>query len=839
MSDISARFEWKGQKKSISTGIWQFGQNFKPPGVGDNDIIIGGVNTGTDERTSVQFNFEVRLLVGSEPEGRRERERLQGLLDEAGDDNNPLYLAWRGHSLFDKEPAVGQFGAYRRYAVITGRVTLGKHFTASDTSHETGYFVDIKLKLKPKIFGLRSLLFNGFGAIRVAHLDFEPNGAYFLGSRSASFNDYENKFTNPVFNNGIAPIENWNYGWTAGTGIIATRVTGRENVGYGEGAVSLVAVAGAGNTWTQSLNAGDTNTHTLSFVAARADGGTISSSDCQPYHNGTAVSATYTLWEERANWWIVEGTVAAINGSTTVGAVVANGKGVTVDGFAYEERAYRTQPAIGDYPGEYWNGLETAGTTLVHKTETNRQSSRLRMETSNALNAEAGSMYFALNMAYAQNEGPFGDGDVYLLSTDTSTPADEFGVYWDQSEGKWAFSEGINTVRSAADTWARGAKKFIVVSWGPDGIKIYIEDAAVVSGTYSPTAYQTYLFLGSRGASGAESGHHNCINLGFGIYTEQWSDAQAAAVYAAVKPVLTAGLAIDEIPVYSVAGGLDGLAYNEDSSDVTQENFFYASGIVGNIPAITEWMITVTNGMINADDLFLSLNAVHFNDNRLVPSMTNSGTVSVSTIDVAGATSSSYGADGRNVPHMLQGKNVYPFVRVTDAGSGLKIKTRIAFEGGTLERQQYIDASTADGTARVMVLNPVTFPPFDTIFGGVLQAASDIVPIYKRASGTADVVESHLVLMTDPILRISTQPNDSHVGDTLYITGRRAYITEGGPEHIVNEKLTTRGDPVDLEPNKLNVVMQLIGGIGAAGNEWRTNALMRFISCFATPVWRI
>ena len=114
---------------------------------------------------------------------------------------------------------------------------------------------------------------------------------------------------------------------------------------YKFGSKSAKIVASADGTFTTVINAGNTNTHTLSAYVyngtSGAVGGTVDGTVAKLVFNGAAVTpAAYT--DVGGGWWRLTYSAAGIASSQSFGVQVLSGKTVYVDGVQLEALAYAT-----------------------------------------------------------------------------------------------------------------------------------------------------------------------------------------------------------------------------------------------------------------------------------------------------------------------------------------------------------------------------------------------------------------------------------------------------------------------------------------------------------------
>ncbi|MCL5411956.1 MAG: DUF2341 domain-containing protein [Patescibacteria group bacterium] len=162
-----------------------------------------------------------------------------------------------------------------------------------------------------------------------------------------------NKITNPSFENTI-----FNLNWTADASISATDNTTAPYYKFGTHSAKLVDSTAAA-TFITSINAGNTNTQTLSAYAynntSGSIGGTVDGTVVKLVFNGAPQTTTYTDMGE--GWWRLTYSVAGIASAQNFGVEVEANKTIYLDGVQLEEKAYPTSYADGSLGSGYsWSG---------------------------------------------------------------------------------------------------------------------------------------------------------------------------------------------------------------------------------------------------------------------------------------------------------------------------------------------------------------------------------------------------------------------------------------------------------------------------------------------------
>ena len=90
----------------LNSGRYTVGRDFKPPTVNVSPLIATGTSAnkyGEGQRIDRRFNqrqwsFEVRIVATSEAEGRFAVRDLAAMLEQAGDESDPLYVHYKPNS---------------------------------------------------------------------------------------------------------------------------------------------------------------------------------------------------------------------------------------------------------------------------------------------------------------------------------------------------------------------------------------------------------------------------------------------------------------------------------------------------------------------------------------------------------------------------------------------------------------------------------------------------------------------------------------------------------------------------------------------------------------------
>jgi hypothetical protein len=260
------------------------------------------------------------------------------MLGFAGDQSTPLYFEFNPNDDVGFEPLWGQYGANYKYEVVFAKSPQLPGYPFESIRSGLLPRINLSLEIKPYALGLQQRVGSAIGGIledTIGTTDGISRGVIIPEATT-------NKMTNPIFGHGT-----WNNTWTNGANLTDTENTDPKFITHGKSSAKLVCT-GAGNTFTQSINVGNTNTHELSCYAKLPDGGVVSSTQVVLSYGGSQTT-TYTLIGD--GWYRLTVSVTGVAAGTVTGVIVASGYTVYVDGFQIEEKAYATPMAHGDLLG--------------------------------------------------------------------------------------------------------------------------------------------------------------------------------------------------------------------------------------------------------------------------------------------------------------------------------------------------------------------------------------------------------------------------------------------------------------------------------------------------------
>ncbi len=808
----------KGRKSLvISSGRYGLGNDFVPPATrwalnmsGSTSANRYGGSTVVSRRAvNVEIGFTLYVNGISKAEVDRGVQELATLLDQAGDELEPLYLAWRSDADLP-EPILGQFGAALRLEIVSGAVNRDSLYGLANLRGSAARLM-LNLVAKPFWLGTTTTMALCDGGILSARFRYYGDGR----SRGIILSPaMVNKFSNPVFMQNTDPDN----GWTATTALLEINQDPRYAL-FGEYSAKVIAADGAG-TLTDEIDADSTAAHVLSCYAKLPDSGVISATQCQLYYDSGALTTTYTALGD--GWYRLTAAVTVADAAKKYGLYVASGYTVYADGFQLEAGAVVTELAYGDLPGCTWGGT-------AHASITERAAGYLKIYGDDLFNQ---STSYTSAVAY-----PAGVSIAVVWKADFSNTyasdehffdAGSFEAYFKASDDKIYFTDGTNTISTAAQTFAAGDVLHLVFVAGPGSMVIYKNGASAASGSaYDPTNwYTTDLFVGSNtSAANLLRG----ILQGFTVYGTALTAAQALSIYTAAAPLIADGEMVDTIPyqwVYVLSGGTGIYSF------AGSHNYYILDGIDGNAPAITLMHI---NG--SGDGAFLALNAVEEYQNMdgvfkdcqgpVVAGALN-GQVDRSAAFTTAETTIPESAERiaiRWPPRNYQGKQLYVAAGILDNGTGLKA----ALKCGNIQGDAR--ALAADTTQRAFVVGPVTIPRMVTPDGFYIKPASQSIALVCTRTGSSATVDIDWYCLL--VGKVCYLPSDY-----VLLRGNRAYkyATVDG-ETALSDAENPRGDPIEFEPGKINY-LTCITAAEAEAITVATDAIAAVVRRI-TPRWSV
>ncbi|MGH9158195.1 MAG: hypothetical protein ACRD1K_20695 [Acidimicrobiales bacterium] len=806
-------------------GLFQVGADFRPPPVslepnlstGSAANRRGGASFVDAKAENRSWNFGVNVRGESEAEITAGIRRLNSFLRRATADR-PVYLHYRSNNDIPFEPRWGSYGADRRYEIVFGRAATTLAYPTGVAPNQIMPECEVELEIKPYALGSVQKAAAAKGGI----LEDIQGAADGISRGTIIPNGLTNKMTNPVFVDAAA----FDTGWTAALNILRERNDDPLFVLFGKVSVKLTSHAATTNTYTQSINVGNTNFHYLSCYIRLPDGGTPTSNDAGLYYGSPAT----TVFRSVGNgWWRMEASVTGVASATETGILVKADRTVYVDGFQIEESANYATPLIhGNLLGCAWTGAAGASTStrtagdfqvpldLLNRDPLDRAQGTIRVvwrAQHQSANYAAGSYYFF------------------------HSPGAHFARYT-RTANTFDFSDGFNTIVSSAQTFNYGDVLVLHFVWGPGSKKIYLNGAEIATGTVYETSPLTdwTIYVGS---TGTVADHLLGTFMDFTTYGRSLTAAEALADYTNLRQEVENALRLAPIP-YIWTKAASSIVAN--CLDATSSNHAVVAGVPGTAPAVTEVKLQPFTIWAGANDIWLShLPMDYYGPPANSLFYDRSGTADASACgdavqEITVSTSEVVTAPGAIAAfEYVAGKDVMMLVRLKDAGSGLSGKVRV--ERGSTIYESDFRSLAADTTYRLFFVGPIPLWSYAATVNeyGDFRLDNEVKLdlVLKRASGSAIVSVDFWMLMPRPLLRI--------VAALSTANGPRFKGNHVSSRLATDDSLVTIdrliGDVIELVPDKLNLIQTIMG---RDGQEVQVdNEQLQFNEILLTPRWEL
>jgi hypothetical protein len=780
---ISLQFARGSSTFDLSTAPYSVGFDFTPPAVNNTYNISGGTSANISGGGSLigsrandrALSFTVRIMATNINEAGSYVRRLAGFVK--AQTNDTLYLDYREDTSIPV-PLWGQFGAPLRYEVVT--CDVGNIDENYGLSGARAFFVTVTMEIKPLAVGLRQKLINATGGLFEDTYGTADGTARGLGISEST----TNKMTNPVFGSST-----YITGWTSSVETV-TKNTDSRYVLPGLLQSAKVIAIGANNVFYQVINAGNTNKHSFSAYVMLPDGGTPTNADVLIWYN-TALSTTFKNLGNGL-WLAYADNVSGINAATLTGVVVLSGRTCYLLGYQMEEKAYHTPLSYGDLLGNSWSGTAHASTSI-------RAAAVCQVaRTDDYLSMAQGAVNVIWNPYYANT---FGAVEYFFAVVKTDFTVYSLQAYFQQADDKFYLTDGVNTISTAAQTFAAGDVIVLTFVWGPAGLAIYKNGVSAASGvTYTaPAVVNSALLAIGHANTGAQN---NGTLLGFDVYATQLTQTQVTAIYAAASAIVDGGGRVSTIPWLWTKDG-DGIVDNCDDS--TRDNWCVAGGVPGNIQADTLFNMKLSS----ARQLYISnLHTKTFINPTLYLYKELSGTADANSSGGAYLTQFGDAAVGQllNAAAMIElaGKEFAAVSRVKAAAAGVYLSAYSQFGTLGVSSAGALGINTTDFSLIVS-----KFLGFQD-FAKVLQSG-DIVPNSPQI-GASFVCTSSCNIYIDyvsPLFRPCAKITASSTGVILTGADITDYSTTGNL--LTAGGIAFTGDVVELFPEKNNTLMSYMG----------------------------
>lgn len=738
--------------------------------------------------------------------------RLVSFIESAMmDSSDPLYFVYGESDAIPYEPKWGQ--QFKYYEIKDASQAIGNLYGIASI-YESLIFVNLPMLVGPFAVGKRQLVGSATGSIR-ENTYTSPDGI----SRGTMIPEAStNKMTNPIFGHST-----YNNGWTGGADTDITENTDDEYIIAGSSSARYVRTGNTAYTFTQSIDAGNTNDHTLSCYVKKQDGSAVTSSDVVIYY-GASKTTTYTAVGD--GWYRIHASFAGISGATATGIAGASGTGKAfyVDGFHFTEEAYMTPLVHGDMLDCVWNSTD-------HESTSSSTAARWRIDGNSEMSIVEGCIRFVW---LPDVDSTSVTGNRRFFATGTSGMA----FSWIGGSTQYKFEDGTNNDSSANTSFTAGVPVVFHCVYGFRGFEVFINGVltAIDYATYTPQTIGN-LYVGS---SASATEHINGTFLDLTIFDRALTAAEILDDYNNISDHVNGGdgygQRINPIPWLWTYDGDNVL---DSYCDSTHENYCVYGGIPGNIPADTIYHITPSatgvsifvsnfgaNYYVDLSECFSDLSG-HVDAGAL------GGEVEQLTATTTAAfpfsASSNFTSDLAS--KALDGLNARFLASISDAGSNLYIYAYAA--GGNGTSSSSTRSIVADATRKYFVTYETITPvSYANKFEWLLENDKNYYIWLGRTTGSAVAEIDYTQLFLGDFFTVENV--DSSNTESFIINGRNAIeITSAGIDSKTNKII---GDTLDLYPNKMNHVVILSGTVGANTAFTRTVTITR---TYTIPRWSI
>lgn len=765
-------------------------EGFTPPTISQDVRYAHG--SGANEYSGAEFisekainrdwAFGVTILGDSQGEINKNAGILQAFIGRYRDRRYPLHLVFCGSDSIPFEPTWGQ--PWRRYQIVRGRVDLPAAWGGVGRIGPLLEDAIVDTTIKPVALGNWQIVGQAQGGITEEWLgtaDRHPRGLLIPEGTT-------NKMTNPVFGHST-----WNNGWTTQASLISAENTDSEYILFEKSSALLISAGTSNIAFYQSIDVGNTNTHTLSCFVKRPGGGAVTASVCALVY-GTAQTTTYT--PVGGGWYRLSCQVTGINAATPTGIRVEDQYTIYVDGFQIEQKGNSTPLCYGMMLDCSWSGTEHASTS-------SRTAARYRVPVAGIMNSGEGTISFAWRANRASSDYGGGEAIFFIVASTT------WRFAFNSTTNKWRFSDGTTATESAStDSFAEGDIIIFHVTWGAAGIKVYKNGSEVLSiSTYAPPAFGTHINIGSTAVPDTWS---RGIFLGFRIYDRAITAAQALADYNDIQQLVTGGdgygRRFDWMPWFWTKDG-DNVLDNVDDSD--QDNYGVSGGIPGDLPAETEWQIQPSVkskaaywlGIVPApvDNFRPSADQHYFDIQGTADSDTSGGEARSFNI-----VTYEFIAPAQKPENILRKSRVHLLCRlrinVVDQVSMI-MGLDYGSQNPDLLEQRIVTAATA---YRLYYLGDLVWDPPQSISDEKLSF--NVYGLFESIDTADTVFLDYVIGWPGNLLRYSVIEPSSW--DTAVIREKSAYALFSGS---VFSAVNLRGDVINLHPASLNYILHILG----------------------------
>jgi hypothetical protein len=628
---------------------------------------------------------------------------------------------------------------------------------------------------------------------------------------------------NPAFMHPTSPRQNW----TAQSNLVATDNFDEDFIVFGTASAKLVSIGSTSNLFYQTVTAATHNR--VSFFVKRPDSQPVTTNDCVPHFDGTDLTSPDI--REMGNGWYRMDAYDTGTGSVNAGITVKKNRTVYIDGAMVSTiQPVAPQFFYGDMLGCSWSGT-------AHESQSVHDYTQLTAPAAELFTPSQGSMRMVLWMRQDYDE--IVATLEYELTMLTGGSGNDFRFYYNESDNKLYLKDTTpNTATSAAVTWSWGDTLILHITWGENGLAIYVNGVLNGSnGTYDVDNYTT-LRIGSYSDGMKQLGE---VWQDFTIWDRELTATQILADYNLIQDLDLSIGSVSPIPFLWTKDG-DNIVDNCD--DNTRDSWAVVGGIPGSFPAKTELQVDFSNELSQISTLYLSnfIIPFHFDPTEYLYEE-RQGTVDANSSG-GEYISASVGAVQANLPgpasfsniyQAFEGKEFYVFLRWQDDDADKTISLKPSFTADqVIYEGKWRNFYDMNGTSWHL-LRSHAMPLFKKIAPSAKEAATILIHCYVMRSTVPNDFYKHdyTTLMFRPMVEMDVGEGGNNRYKVYYVGGKARVLNS---TLAWGEVIPVKGDVIELVPNKLN---QLRSIMGDQDTDPVITWTMEYEKVLVTPRWGV
>ena len=817
--------------------------NFVPPPANEEPVFSDapGVNRlgGNDlnDVMAANFTWSFDLDIGGDGDTvgsiRKNFDDLLDFLRLAGDPAKPLYFDWLPHANITTPPTYGQWNNWRSLEVIWGGGKLSEDYASQRFIWLPN--CSLTLTVKPYPLGAEHLVGTAIGLV---YSDVYPADSKGFSRGVVIGAGAINIATNPSVETNTT---NWA---TSGADTAISRTIIEKLYGrYSLEIISQSSSADRGAVYSQAVTAGQTYTISISHYMLNGSwklkiGGNVS---------GILVD---DLKLSATKWGRIAATVTAGASDTSLNIYIvtdtaAPGK-CFVDGLLVLNSNFNRSYFDGSFRACTWSGT-------AHASTSSSTGGDIYFTLTDLIDPSQSTIAIQWTPLFSSASLPSGQ-TLYLFKTDTIS----FYLRWNSTSNTWTFYDGTNTTTSAATAFTAGTAIDIRIVLASNTAKIFINGVqSGNTGSYKPVTSGSYLFhIGNDGSANRICGTFN----GLQIYPYGLADAQNAADYANLAPILAEGRRTDWLTFLwgsSVEVTNTVLVYNSNHSS-TITNFAVVGEVPGSLQAITRFTLegsyqlqTGAKGgfflsrMLVPAGMLLSRFLGFYGELQGAADANSSGGAyeSKAAVGTTAVTFTKQIEMGLDQIDVLSGQEIAMLCRIRDvAAANLQIQFYYQFGGDAA----YYSGWKTIGSADIFLSRLTKFLGFKDIRRSIegvtlsLPATSGFYIQVKRSASSGDVYGDYYQIVTKPTLRVFSTASTGTPRRIYYDSKQHDVIAEDNTGVLTTDLAYVEGsDPFELMPDFDNYIIHGAGDISRQCAQVLYNDSITFFSMKVQPRWRI